>query len=219
MTETVSTTWNFTGNGYIMLFKFPKSFILDHGFLTKHFQDGFYGNVGAIVFADYQTSNAGPYQELLFIPGKLRYQRHKFYTISKDFVSDREGLENSLIPWGISKERASFQFSNNGKGLDTLKVTQNGVPIIDITIQPSQRGLAFPLRTFFHSLHMVQHDPDQGKIFQFNLHGKGKGRFAEIMKVDVNPELFPNFAFFKHVAIMKVSNFHLKLPVAKMKEE
>ncbi len=216
MNEANQAPWDFTGNGYVMLFKFPKSFILDHGFLTERFRNGFYGNVGAIVFADYQTSNMGPYQELFFIPGKLRYQHHKFYTISRNFVSGEKGLENSLSNWGIPKEGASFQFTNNGKGLDTLKVTQNGVSVIDITIKFSPKGWAFPLWTFFHPLHMIQHYT--GKNFYFNLHGKGKGRFAEIMKVDVNHELFPNFAFFKHVAIIRVTNFHLKLPLAKMKE-
>jgi hypothetical protein len=217
MSKSVPTSWNLTGNGYIMLFKFPKQFILEHGFLAERFREGFYGNVGAIVFADYATSNVGPYQELFFIPGKLRYQHHKLHTISKDFVSDQEGLEDSLMDWGIPKERASFQLTNNGKGLDNLKVTQNGVPVIDITIKYSPTDLAFPLRTFYRPLPMVQHF--QGKTFRFNPHGKGSGRFAEIMKVDVNPELFPNFAFFKHVAVIRVNNFRLKLPVPKVKEE
>lgn len=215
MEKTITAPWNFTGNGYIMLFKFPKPFILEHGFLAERFREGFYGNVGAIVFADYSSSNVGPYQELFFVPGKLRYQHHKFYTISQNFVSDENGLDTSLMDWGILKERASFQFTHNGKNLDTLKVTQKGVPVIDITIKYSPSKLALPLSTFYHPLPMIQyHD---GNTFRFTLHGKGSGRFAEIMKVDVNPELFPNFAFFKHVAIIRVSNFHLKLPLAKVK--
>jgi hypothetical protein len=216
MGEMNQAPWNFTGNGYIMLFKFPKSYILDHGFLAERFRNGFYGNVGAIVFADYGTSNMGPYQELFFVPGKIRYQHHKVYTITRNYVSDKEGLENSLGNWGIPKERASFKF-DHGKDLDTLQVIQNGVPVIDISIKFSSKGWAFPLWTFFHPLHMIQHC--NGKTFHFNLHGKGKGGFAEIMKVDVNPELFPNFAFFKHVAIIRVTDFHLKLPIAKIKEE
>lgn len=217
MDEANQTPWNFTGNGYIMLFKFPKSFILDHGFLPERFRKGFYGNVGAIVFADYQSSNLGPYQELFFVPGKLRHQHRKVYTISKNYVSDnREGLEKSLGNWGISKEKASFRFIS-GKDLDSLQVTQNGVPVIDITVKVSKKGWAFPMWTFFHPLHMIQYG--DGKTFSFNLHGGGKGRFAAIMKVDVNPELFPNFAFFKHVAIIRVKDFHFKLPPAKTKEE
>ncbi len=217
MNEANQTPWNFTGNGYIMLFKFPKPFILDHGFLPERFRKGFYGNVGAIVFADYQSSNMGPYQELFFVPGKLRYQHHKVYTISRNYISDnRNGLENSLSDWGISREKASFQFIP-GKDLDTLLVTQNGVPVIDITIKVSKKGWVFPLWTFFHPLHMIQ--DCNGKTFTFNLHGGGKGRFAAIMKVDVNPERFPNFAFFKHVAIIRVTDFHFKLPPAKTKEE
>jgi hypothetical protein len=215
MEELIAAPWNLTGNGYIMLFKFPKQFILEHGFLADHFREGLYGNVGAIVFADYLTSNAGPFQELFFIPGKMRYQHHKLYTISRNFVSNRAGLTSSLNNWGILKDLATFQFIREEKGLDTIKVTQTGTPVIDITIKSSQSDLAFPLRTFYHPLPLVQHY--EGKNYRFSIHGKGNGRFAQILKVDVNPELFPNFAFFKHLAIIKVSNFHLKLPVARVK--
>lgn len=215
MEKMIAVPWTLTGNGYIMLFKFPKPFILEHGFLAERFLDGLYGNVGAIIFADYLTSNAGPYQELFFIPGKLHYQHHKLYTVSKNFVSDQAGIESSLNNWGIIKDLASFQLTSEGKGLDNIKVTQNGIPVIDITIKTSQSDLTFPLRTFFRPLSMVQHH--DGKTFRFNIHGKSSGKFAQILKVDVNPELFPNFAFFKHLAIIKISKFRLKLPIAKIK--
>jgi hypothetical protein len=217
MEKTIPAPWDLTGNGYIMLFKFPKPFILEQGFLDERFRAGFYGNVGAIVFADYLTSNVGPYQELLFIPGKLRFQRHKLHTISKVFVSSPNSVENSLSNWGIPKELAAFRLINEGNGLDTIKVAQNGVPIIDITIKTSQSDLTFPLRTFFRPFPLVQYG--DGKMFWFNIHGKGKGKLAQILKVEVNPELFPNFAFFKHVAIIRVNKFRLKLPVAKVKNE
>jgi hypothetical protein len=199
-----------------MLFKFPKPFILEHGFLDKRFQEGFYGNVGAIVFADYLTSNVGPYQELSFIPGKFRYQRHKLHSISKIFVSTPTSVENGLHNWGIPKQLATFSFKKEENGLDAIKVSQNGIPILDIVIKTSGSHLTFPLRTIFCPLSLVQ--LHEGKTFRFNIHGKGSGRFAQILKVEVNPELFPNFAFFKHVAIIQVSNFRLKLPVAKIKE-
>jgi Acetoacetate decarboxylase (ADC) len=217
MEKSIPAPWELTGNGYIMLFKFPKSFILEQGFLDERFQAGFYGNVGTIIFADYRTSNAGPYQELLFMPGKVRYQRHKLHTISKVFVSSQESAENGLSNWGIPKELAAFRLSNEENGLETIKVSQNGVPVFDITIKTSQSDLAFPLRTLFRPFPLVQFH--EGKTFWFNIWGKGKGKLAQILKVEVNPELFPNFAFFKHVAIIRVSKFRLKLPLAKVKEE
>jgi hypothetical protein len=217
MGNIIEAPWTLTGNGYIMLFKFPKPFILEHGFLAERFQDCLYGNVGAIIFADYLTSNVGPYQELFFIPGKLHYQHRKLYTISKNFVSDRVGIDSSLNNWGISKELASFQCTSSAKNIDNIKVTQDGISILDIAIKTSQSDLSFPLSTFYHPLPMAQHY--EGKNFRFKIHGKSSGKFAQILKVDVNPELFPNFAFFKHVAIIKITNFHIKLPQAKVKKE
>jgi len=213
----VQAPWDLTGSGYIMMFKFPKAFILDHGFVGEHFREGLYGNVSTIVFADYLTSNVGPYQDLFFLPGKIHYQHHKFFTVSKNFTSSPASVKDSIANWGITKETASFSVVHEEEGLDTLKVTYQGVPVIDISIKPSRSKLSFPLRTFFQPVPLMQyHD---GRTFRFNIHGKGSGKLAQIFKVDINPELFPNFAFFKHIAIIRVSDFNLKIPAAKVKGE
>ena len=124
------------------------------------------------------------------MPGKLRYQHHKLHTISKVFVSSPSSAENGLLNWGIPKELADFRLINEGNGLETIKVTQNGVPILDITIKTSQANLAFPWRTFFirflwYSIGMVKRS---GSTF-----GQKPRETCPDIKSRSKPGTFPQF--------------------------
>ena len=59
------------GNGYIFAYYFDEEFIEKDCFLSKEQKKNFKGGFGAVIFANYTNSSAGPYQELLFIPGKF----------------------------------------------------------------------------------------------------------------------------------------------------
>ncbi|MGE5583882.1 MAG: hypothetical protein ACM3X9_15300 [Bacillota bacterium] len=217
MEKLIPAPWDLTGRGYIMFFKFPPQFIREFGFLDGRFQKGFHGKTGCIIFGDYQQSKVGPYQELFFVPGKIHYHHRNLYTISKVFGSTAESVENARQNWGIPKELAAFSVTQVTNNLENIKVTQNGVPVIDITIRTPDSGLPLPLNTFFMPFPLVQHM--DGKTYYLNVKGHGSGRLGQILKVEVNPELFPNFAFFKHVAIIKVNRFQVRFPVPKIKKE
>lgn len=216
MAKTVPAPWHLEGTGYIMSYKFPKQFILERGFLAKRFSNGFYGKVGYVILADYQSSPVGPYRELLFIPGKVRYQRRKAYTISKIFVSTAASAENGRNNWGIPKELAEFSMTPVGKDLETIKVTKDGAVILDITVKAGSR-LTVPLHTAFKPVTLVQHL--DGQTFWTRLHGKGTAKFAQNLDVSVNSQYFPNFVFSRHVAIMRVKHFNLTLAAAKVRQD
>lgn len=214
MANKISETWEFAGEAYFMSFKFPKSFIQDHGFLTPADKERWVGGPGCIIFVDYRSSNIGPYQELLFLPGKVKAGGRKFFTITKAFVSSQAALEHAKENWGIPKELADFHFEKGSKDIETLKVTRNNVPVIEVTVQSS--GMAFSFRSWMMPAAFLQHSGQRD--FSFKLKGGGKARFAQNMKVDVNPELFPNFAFFKHIAVLRIDRFKLMIPPAKIRE-
>jgi len=50
-------------------------------------QGQFAGGLGTVMLVDYNTSNAGPYGELHFIPGKFKHQNKRLNSISKIYVS------------------------------------------------------------------------------------------------------------------------------------
>ena len=65
--------WNLHGKGYIFLYKFKKDFVAQSGNVPAFLDGAFVGGFGSMMLVDYEESNAGPYGELLFIPGKFRF--------------------------------------------------------------------------------------------------------------------------------------------------
>ena len=73
------------GNGYIFAYYFDEEFIGKDCFLSKEQKKNFEGGFGAVIFANYTKSSIGPYQELLFIPGKFAIDGDESYMVSKAY--------------------------------------------------------------------------------------------------------------------------------------
>lgn len=84
--------WNLTGTGLIMVLKGQR----------------------LLMVVDYQTADCGPYQELLYIPGKALFGGQKRYTISDIYVSTMASVVNGRRNWGIPKIQADFKRTENG---------------------------------------------------------------------------------------------------------
>jgi len=77
MEKVYPAPWNLTGKGYILLYKFPGNFVEGKSNLPSFLKGCFAGGFGTLMLVDYSTSNAGPYGELLLIPGKFRHKGKK----------------------------------------------------------------------------------------------------------------------------------------------
>ncbi len=80
--EIACAPWKLTGNGYILLYRFTKAFVAEHGFLADFQKEKFVSSWGAVMLVDYQSSPVGPYHELLFIPGLFSFNKKKVFSIS-----------------------------------------------------------------------------------------------------------------------------------------
>ena len=78
--------WNLTGEGFIIPFLGVKSKLLEKGFINEEDKKDFRGGLGACMFVNYQTSNVGPYFELLFIPGDFEFKNPKFPKHRRKFM-------------------------------------------------------------------------------------------------------------------------------------
>ena len=110
--------WNLRGKGYIFLYKFKKDFVGQNGNVPSFLDGAFAGGFGSVMLVDYEESDAGPYGELLFIPGKFRFGGQKLDTISKIYVSTMESVVNGRANWGIPKEKADFSFEKTDGGAE-----------------------------------------------------------------------------------------------------
>ena len=92
--------WDLAGRGYIFAVWMPQD-VLDHGsFIPPQTPRAGRGRVAFAMFVDYSSSDVGPYHELLYIPGKLRFgedRRDARLSISRIFVSSQASVVNGRL--------------------------------------------------------------------------------------------------------------------------
>lgn len=204
--------WDLQGKGYILLYKFKKDFVEKEGNVPDFLQGHFKGGFGAVMLVDYAKSNAGPYGEFLFIPGKFDYEGKKLDTISKIYVSSMESVVNGRKNWGIPKEQADFKFEQIDKRTEKVSISKDGVTFAEFELKSGK--IFFHVSTKLLPFPLVQ--KYEGKFLFTNFFGKGRGRFAKVKKISINKEYFPDIASYKPIAVVAVSPFDITFPVAEM---
>ncbi len=209
-TRKVPAPWNLTGNGYIFLYKFPKKF-KESPFFHISLSDKPSSGFGTIMLVDYVKSDAGPYKELLFIPGEFEYLYKKFYSITKIYVSTMESVDNGRANWGIPKELADFETTKLDKKRERIIVKKDGAVIFDAILR--KRYVPFRVSTRYFSHALVQ--KLKGKtVFFTEFNGSGRGRLAVLESLYCNPAYFPEVCSLKPIAVTAVEDFRITFPVA-----
>lgn len=125
--------WFLTGEGWIIPLHTPFSTTpvalssaayapLERGTEADQ-SDRFHGGVGFVMLVRYKTSNVGPYDELIYVPGLFSRRSPSdqqqpveyFPAITRIYVSTDESVYNGRKNWGIPKHRADFHFASDPK--------------------------------------------------------------------------------------------------------
>lgn len=215
--------WNLTGYGYILLYTFGKSTI--DQFAPDFLKGKAIPSLGSVMLVNYETSNCGPYGELLIIPGKYSHsvesKKAKHNTISKIYVSSQDSVENGIKNWAIPKELANFSFESAGKNKEKVSIIPihsdhpspspfTSEPIFEATFK--QHFLPFPIHTALLPFPLIQQL--NGKYYYTKFSGKGFGYLCTMEDLKVNPAFFPDITDFKPLAIIKVEPFKITFPKA-----
>ena len=204
--------WDLRGKGYIFLYKFNKDFVEQNGNIPSFLDGAFAGGFGSVMLVDYEESNAGPYGELLFIPGKFRFGGKKLNTISKIYVSTMESVVNGRENWGIPKEKADFSFEETDGGAEKITITVDGRIASEFTLRSGK--LSFPVSTKLLPFPLVQQY--EGMHYFTDFFGKGKGHFSKIVDMKIDPALFPDISGCRPIAVIRVETFNITFPEAKI---
>ena len=135
--------WSLSGEGLVSLYHFPGRFVRQWGFMETYQQRSYKGGIGALIYMDYKSSNVGPYQELMFIPGLFYLAGKWTFSISKIWVSTQESLFNGQRNWGIPKELADFSKEKLADGSATLGVSKNNRTFFSATVKAHQPAIPF----------------------------------------------------------------------------
>ncbi|MCU0496734.1 MAG: acetoacetate decarboxylase family protein [Anaerolineae bacterium] len=197
--------WTLTGNGYILLYRWPRSFASAHSpfGLSK-------GGFGAVMLVDYQTTPVGPYHEILFIPGQVAYTSAIGYSISKIYVSTMDSVINGQLNWGIPKEQAQFDWQTSTDGQDQIRVSIDQHPIASVDLTPF--GPRFPVSSAILPP-IVQHRDHQTLITR--LQSQGQGQLAKLDRFWVDDQGFPTVNQFRPLVVVKIHDFKMTFPIPK----
>jgi hypothetical protein len=195
--------WRLHGNGFIFPLWAHRAYNLEHGFIQRELRDAYRGGFGAWMLVRYADSAAGPYDELLYMPGTFRYRGRSYKRITKIYVSSERAMHGGIRNWGIPKELASFSF------VEEARTVRAEVSVGDHTFfraEIRQRFFPFPIASVSmppYMLHPVLepvNEPDLGLVTERGDHlripvlawGRGWGRFASLAAVESDEAFFPD---------------------------
>ena len=201
--------WNLEGRGYIILYKFKKEFLETRAYLPKNEEMKSAGGLGALMIVDYKCSNAGPYSELLFIPGKLHINGGRWHRITKIYVSTMDSVLNGRKNWAIPKDLADFKFSKNGN-MEDVEVSTGGRTFFRASLKVL--GPRFPTSTKLLPFPLMQ--GEKGSYLNTNFSGSGWGRFASLREIEADQNFFPDLSLTKPLAAVFVDPFRIVFPKA-----
>ncbi|MBN1487364.1 MAG: acetoacetate decarboxylase family protein, partial [Anaerolineae bacterium] len=213
----VPAPWNLRGNGYIFLMKFPPAFVAEHGFVPPVLLDKFVGGVGAVMLVDYVQSDAGPYRELLFIPGQFRMGRRRYYAITKIYVSTQSSVINGRQNWGIPKELAGFEFQQVNEHLERVVVHKDGSEFAKFLLRTGDFSVPFTTSVMPAGLRTLVQIYD-GKTYFTAPGGQGQLALTHLIGAEINADSFPDLNHGRLLAAVKAVDFSLCFPLAQIED-
>jgi hypothetical protein len=198
--------WALMGSGYIIVLKLSRDFAETSGFVPEPLKGSFSGGIGTVMYVDYTYSDAGPYQELLFIPGTFNLAATRYFSITKIFVSTMDSVVYGRRNWGIPKELADFTCEKKNQLADRIRVIKDGTTAAELTFR--SYPLRIPVTTGLVHLH-------EGKTYLTTPMARGTISPARLVDFSANASFFPDITHGRVMAAFKVSHFFMVFPQAR----
>lgn len=209
--------WRLQGRGYIAMLRFDDGGVQQDRFLPPSLQGRRAASPYAwLMFVDYAQSDVGPYQELLFIPGRFPFEDgRKHLSISRIFVSSQASVINGRRNWGIPKELAEFEVRYGAEGLDRVKVARGGRVFAELEFKSYPLPLPFPGGLVPAGLRTLGQHRD-GRSYIYAPSASGIVRPASLRRAWSDAAEFPDLARAKPVLAVAVSRFQMQFPLSRI---
>jgi hypothetical protein len=207
--------WRLKGDGWILLLRLPEAARHDPRHLPPGLAGLRPGGPAVLMFVDYASSPAGPYRELLYMPGRFTLaDGRKAWSVTRIYVSSWESVVNGRRNWGIPKDRADF-LRLPAAGGERLEVRHEGRLVAAATLSALGPALPVTARLLPAELRrLVQWHG--GQRFEFVPGASGRAGLARVRALESDPELFPSLVGAKVLAATRAVGFSLEFPVARI---
>ncbi|HEY4082553.1 MAG TPA: acetoacetate decarboxylase family protein [Burkholderiaceae bacterium] len=218
---TAPAPWQLKGRGYILAVRLPALVLKEQSFIDKALQATRRGPLAYVMFVDYESSNVGPYRELLFIPGSLQFSDGRYLSVSKIYVSAEASVVNGRANWGIPKERCDFgvRYGDDGAGgADQITLMLDGHILAELKFR-QRRSCKLPFNTGWLPKRWVTLAQQLGgREFHYAPAARGSIKPARLLASNFNSALFPDISQGRVVACVKVTGFEMTFPLAETRE-
>jgi hypothetical protein len=205
--------WTLRGDGWIVLLQLPEAIRRDPRHLPPELCDRRLSGPSVVMFVDYTESPAGPYRELLYIPGRFELNDgRRAWSVTRIYVSTWVSVVNGRLNWGIPKDLADFRREPLGRG-ERLSVTVDGQEAAMLELEPRGPTLPFHAALLPRSLRtLVQHHA--GRSFELAPGARGRTALGRVQQLASDGTLFPDLSAARVLLALRASSFTLEFPVA-----
>ncbi len=200
--------WHLTGDAYILAIKPSAGFVRSDCFVHAFLADRYCGGFGVVMFVNYRSSDVGPYQELLIMPGRFNIAGKRVYSVTKIYVSTWESVVNGRENWGIPKEKAEFDIENAGAGVERIRARQGDHGFADFVFKSYSMQVPFSSRLIpaaWRTLGQV----DDNRVYLTRMEAKGRVRPARLIRSRIDGRFFPDFSPAHPIAAIRFENFQM----------
>ncbi|MEM9305504.1 MAG: acetoacetate decarboxylase family protein [Pseudomonadota bacterium] len=202
--------WTLEGSGVVLLFGRPADSVLER-WVPESLHAAYVGGPAALMLVDYVSSPAGPYRELLFVPGRFRVAGGVRPIITRIVVSTWESVANGRLNWAIPKETAEFKTDRTSRA-QRWEVSQGTDRLAEISV--TGRGPAFPVTTaLLPGAWTTVAQPRNEDFLLTSLASRGRCRVGRCDAIALGPSAFPDLAPARPGLTLVVERFQMKFPV------
>lgn len=218
MTRLAPAPWSLRGTGYILIGRFSVDFVQRYATVCDPLDKAFSGGLGALMIVDYHHSDVGPYQELLFIPGRFKFDGRGYFHIPQIYVSSQDSVENGRENWGIPKRQADFSFRSDD-GRDVIEIKKGLEAVGRCEFKPYWGRLPFTTELLPKALRrLIQQRLSGEGWLETVLSGSGWLQPMKVESLEFNSDLFAPIRSDQIWFAMKVPKFNLRFPVAQSRQ-
>jgi hypothetical protein len=206
--------WSLRGHAWMVVLRLPAGDAARTAFVAPDLRATVKAAFSVLMCVVYDDAPCGPYRELLFIPGTMRFGAARHPSISRIVVSTWESVVNGRANWGIPKDRADFDWAHSRDG-DRWRVTSDGRELCALEFsEPS--GVRWPLRSAWvprrFGLFAQRLD---GRTFFYQPSATGQLRLCRMRQWRFDADLFPDLTRATVLTALRIEGFSMKFPVAR----
>lgn len=204
------------GKAYICVYNFDAEFVKKDSFQCQFLEGKASGGFGALIFVDYTETPVGPYQEVMFIPGKYEVGGESRYVATKCYVSKPEAIDANGDGFFGPKELAAFNVSMVDNSTIHLSVTKGRSKVLALEIG-TWDAISLPASSSIISFPFMQLLNGQERLL-WKYEARSAMNIAHLSSVQVRPAYFPDIAKFSPIVTLCLNNFELSFEPEKEKK-